>query len=93
MKKIKLIIKLINIKKLRENLFCMLVIKLEKYIKIISNPLIIIKNNKIEQIGFDCQKNIKIQIEKVLRRIIIIMKIGWGWEFMRIYKINNNKIK
>lgn len=52
-------------------------VSLEKYIKIIIKPLIIIRNIMIEYIKFDFQID-KLMKIKILRKIIIIIKlIGW----------------
>lgn len=52
-------------------------ISLEKYMKIINSPLIIIRNIKIEKIKFIFQIDMFIQISKLNKIINIIIIIGW----------------
>lgn len=82
--------------KLKLIFICSFEINLEKYIKIINNPLIIIKKIIIEYIKFNFQIEIfkHLKILKVIINIIII--IGWSILFMiiKIIKnIKNHKIK
>lgn len=69
-------------------------IRLEKYMKIMSKPLIIIKNIKIEYIKFIFHIDIKRHLLKLKIIINIIKKIGWIC-FIKIKNImkNNKKIK
>lgn len=82
--------------KLKLIFICSFEIKLEKYIKIISNPLIIIKKIMIEYIKF----NFQIEIFKHLKRLYIIISIiiiiGCNILFIIIkiiINIKNHKIK
>lgn len=82
--------------KLKLNFICSFEINLEKYIKIINNPLIIIKKIMIEYIKFNFQIEVLKHL-KILNIIIsIIIIIGWSILFIiiKIIKnIKNHKIK
>lgn len=75
--------------KLKLIFICSFEINLEKYIKIINNPLIIIKKIIIEYIKF----NFQIEIFKHLKRLNIIISIiiiiGWSILFIIIKIIKN----
>lgn len=77
--------------KLKLIFICSFEINLEKYIKIINNPLIIIKKIIIEYIKF----NFQIEMFKHLKRLKIIINIiiiiGWSILFIIIKIIKNIK--
>lgn len=77
--------------KLKLIFICSLEINLEKYIKIINNPLIMIKKIIIEYIKF----NFQIEIFKHLKRLKVIINsiiiIGWSILFIIIKIIKNIK--
>lgn len=77
--------------KLKLIFICSLEINLEKYIKMINNPLIIIKKIIIEYIKFNFQIDIfkHLIILKIIISIIII--IGWRILFIIIKIIMNVK--
>lgn len=97
--KVKIILRGINIFKIKSHkdlklkliFICSFEINLEKYIKIISNPLIIIKKIIIEYMKF----NFQIEIFKHLKRLKIIINIiiiiGWSILFIIIKIVKNIK--
>lgn len=97
MNELKIIIKEINIFKIRSHkdlklkliFICSLEINLEKYIKIINNPLIIIKKIIIEYIKFNFQIDILRHLNKLNIIINIIIIIGWRILFIIIKIIMN----
>lgn len=70
---------------------CSFEINLEKYIKIISSPLIIIKKIIIEYMKFDFQIEIFKHLKRLNIIINIIMIIGWSILFIIIKTIKNIK--
>lgn len=99
MNKLKIIIKGINIFMIRSHrdlklkliFICSLEINLEKYMKMINNPLIIIKKIIIEYIKFSFQIDILIHLNKLNKIINIIIIIGWRILFIIIKIIINIK--
>lgn len=82
--------------KLKLIFICSFEINLEKYIKIINNPLIIIKKIIIEYIKFSFQIEIFKHLKRLKIIINIIIIIGWSDLFMMIKIIKNirsHKIK
>lgn len=73
-------------------LFFSFAISLEKYIKIINNPLIIIKKVIIEYIKLKDHIDIIIQINLVYTRRLMVKKIGWIFIIVSIKIINKHKI-
>lgn len=82
--------------KLKLIFICSFEISLEKYIKIINNPLIIIKKIIIEYIKFNFQIEIfkHLKILKMIISIIIIIGCSILFKIIKIIKnIKNHKIK
>lgn len=82
--------------KLKLIFICSFEINLEKYIKIINNPLIIIKKIIIEYIKFNFQIDIFRHLKRLKIIISIIIIIGWSILFMIIniiINIKSHKIK
>lgn len=82
--------------KLKLIFICSFEINLEKYIKIINNPLIIIKKIIIEYIKFSFQIEIFKHLKRLKIIINIIIIIGWSILFIIIKIIKNiinHKIK
>lgn len=82
--------------KLKLIFICSFEISLEKYIKIINNPLIIIKKIIIEYIKFNFQIEIFRHLKRLKIIISIIIIIGWSilFKIIKIIKnINNHRIK
>lgn len=77
--------------KLKLIFICSFEINLEKYIKIINNPLIIIKKIIIEYIKFHFQIEIFRHLKRLKIIISIIIIIGWSILFMIIKIIKNIK--
>lgn len=77
-------------------LFFSLAISLEKYIKIINNPLISIRNVMIEYKKLKDHSDIMIQINLEYNKSLIVKKIGWIFiivskKIMRIHDVNIKK--
>lgn len=77
--------------KLKLIFICSLEINLEKYIKIINKPLIIIKKIIIEYIKFNFQIEIFKHLNRLKKIINIIIIIGWSILFTMIKIIKNIK--
>lgn len=73
-------------------LFFSFAISLEKYIKIINNPLIIIKKVMIEYIKLKDHIDIIMQINLVYTRRLIVKKIGWIFMIENIKIISKHKV-
>lgn len=77
--------------KLKLIFICSLEINLEKYIKIINKPLIMIKKIIIEYIKFNFQIEIFKHLNRLKKIISIIIMIGWSILFIIIKIIRNIK--